>query len=348
MHIKITERLRPFSHTPGMYCILPGSSLRLQIFPALLVVHDLSEAEPQLMAEIPVPVKGPVKEFTIQLDLEKSALHVWGESDQGYFRYQIRSAPQPFHMLLESDKGLSSWSPNPSFNHASFQVQKISSQPKNYSPALIDRLSLGSHKSQDWDMVKRRGELVEILPAWLRLGQLIKVPDNISYEGTAALLKVCQNASKLEAYEAFQNLFNVAFEGVLSPSLKDNQHQGFELALPPSSLSPLILLTEGAKAIRSLFIRAHKNEIFVLPCLPPQFHCGRFLQVRCDHLGLLDVEWTKKAIRCMVFHAETTESIHFHFPKDVLRFRLNGQSYPAGKPIDVEKGQLYTFDRFQA
>ncbi len=340
--IKIAERLHPFSHTPGEYCLLPKSSLRLQIFPALIIVHDLSESIPRLLAKIPVPIKGPVKEFTAQLNLEKGNIDVWGQSSEEYFHYRIFSALLPLQIALQIDKGLSTWKPKPLEQDPSFAIQQAAQ-----SSITAERLSLGNHKSQDWDMVKRRSDLVEILPAWLRLGELIPSPKRISYEGTAALLNVCNKESKLEVYSTLQNLFKVAFEGILSPRLRDDQHQGFNFPTVPVSLSPLVLLTEGAKTIRTLFIRSDQNHIFILPCLPPQFHCGRFLQVQCAPLGLLDFEWTKKMVRRMIFYSQTDGAIHFHFPKEVHRFRLNGLIHPVEKPIEVLSGQIYTFDRFQ-
>lgn len=333
MQIKIAERLRPFSQTPGTYCILPGTVLRLQIFPALLLVHEVTGVKPKLIAEIPVPVKGPVKGFTVQLDLEKGAIHVWGEGLQGYFRYRILRGKDPLQLVLRVEKGLSNW------NQQDLQ--------QNLQIHSTERLSLGNHKSQDWEMVKRREDLTEILPVWLRLGQLTTSPQDLSYEGTAALLKVCKEASKMEVYEAFIHVFKTAFDGILSPRLVDDQHQGFEFSLASEKLSPLILLTEGAKIIRSLFIRSEGNDIHILPRLPPQFHCGRFLQAQCDSLGRVDFEWTKKMMRRMVFYAESTGIIKLHFPKDIEQFRLDGQFIQVGQPIEVEQGRRYIFDRFQ-
>jgi hypothetical protein len=334
MHIKIAERLHPFSHLPGTCCILPGTTLRLEIFPALLRVQDLSKSVPQEKTEIQVPLRGPIKDFTVQLDLEKGLVSVWGESPEGYFRYRIK-AKDSNQMAFEIEKGwFFSWS-------------EISLVPRTQPilPFLMERLSLGNHKSQDWEMVKRRGDLAEIFPAWLRLGQMIEAPNEISYLGTAALLKTCQNASKMDAYEAFQNLFNAAFEGILSPSLIDNQHQGFNLPPPPAHLSPLLLLTEGAKAIRALFIRCEQSNIFILPCLPPEFHCGRFLHIQTPN-GLLDFEWSKKMIRRMVFRAEASGTIQMHFPLEIQGFRLNGQKCSVNKPLEIEKGCQYNFDLF--
>jgi hypothetical protein len=336
MHITIAERLRSFTHTAGTYCVLPGSLLRFQIFPALLRVYDLSYAVPKLIQEIPVPVKGPVKEFTVQLDLEKGAIDVWGFDLHAYFRYRILTTQQPKQFALYIDKGLTAWKPEQLIlNH---EVGSFFS---------AERLSLGNHKNQDWERVAIRENLTEIFPIWLRLGQLLTSPSEVVYGGTAALFKDCLSASKENVCDAFINLFKVAFEGILSPRLNDEQHQGFALDAAPPTLSPLILLTEGARIIRSLFIRIQLNEIFVLPSLPTQFHCGRFLHIQCASLGLLDLEWTKHFMRRMIFHAASDALVQFHFPKNVKRYRLNGQFQLVEKPIQISKGKVYTFDNFQ-
>lgn len=336
--IQITERLRPFSHQPGTYCILPGSSLRFQIFPALLRVYDLSITYPKLLGEIPVPVKGPVQEFTVQLDLERGWILVWGKAEDEFFRYKIQGHEASIYVDVQ--KGLSSWHPQEFFNRI----------PHTFKPLnkARERLSLGNHKSQDWEMVSRRADLVEILPLLFALGQ--HVPDEFHFadEGTASLLLECQKASKLTVYQAFLNFFKAGFEGVISPRLTDEQHQGFSLKTSSSpQLSPLVLLSKGAKTIRSLFVHIHAKEITILPKLPPQFHCGRFLDIQCEDLGVLDIEWTKKALRRLFFKATKTEVLHFHFPHEITDFRLNGKRHLVGNPIEVTSGEVYIFDRFQ-
>jgi hypothetical protein len=331
MQINIAERLKPFSHTPGAACILPGSTYQLQIFPALIRV--ITEAG--LLAEVPVPAKGPLREFTVQLDLEKCCVNVWGRGQKEYFYYTLIA--QKKQIALKVQKGLSTWSPK----------QFLQPEKTVIFPALTDRLSLGNHKSQDWDLVKRRMDLTEILPAWIKLGQLVEAPENVSFDGIGALLKACQEVSTADIYQRLQNLFLAGFSGILNPRLQDDDYQGFEIPTISGKSSPLFLLTEGAKIIRSLFVEISQNTIFLLPKLPSEFHCGRFLNVRCGAWGLLDLEWTKKMMRRMIFRAEQDQSINFQFPKEIVRFRLNGVCRNVGEPVSVQKGQVYHFDNFQ-
>lgn len=355
MRITIADRLRPFSHYPGTSFILPGSSLRFQIFPALIRVHDLSSSEPILVAEIKVGMNGYVKDFTVMQDLEHGLIKVWGHMDMGYIRYRI-SALGEKNFLLTTERNpancLLSWA-------CAQEQEKLEEKP--YRHTMMEKLSLGNNKTQDWDLIRRRLDMQEIFPLWFQLGQQILPQNVVSTSGDSHLLGQCRDLIRKRTLKAivpaFQNLFLAGFEGGLSPRLFDDQHHGFPL--PPVSghrLSPLVLLTEGAALIRLLFVDSCDAIIHVLPALPPEFHCGR-LQTACSE-GKLDIEWSKKLVRRMVFTASSQATLQFLFPKEQKRFRLThgksssgrpcfSESISCGSPITVEAGSLYFFDRFE-
>ncbi len=350
MQITIAERLRPFSHNPGTYCLLPRTSLRFQIFPALIRVHDFSHAEPKLMVEIALSIRGPVRDFTVQLDLEKGIIKVWGDSKAGFFRYLIAKSDDKALFAIKVEKHPIEWeSAQPIQVLKEFQAV----------PLLAERLSLGSHKAQDWELVRRRRDLKEIFPIWYRLGQL--VPDGLkrSPEGTAMLLEECRRGivlgSSEEVLRPFLELFLAGFEGILSPRLQDDEHQGFLLnpVLPKSEATPLLLLKEGFHLIRSLFFSVNGDVIDILPLLPPEFHCGRLLHLACGDHGHLDMEWTKKAIRRMVFHATADCKLRFYFGNQLKRFRLReseqdrGHFLATNSYLSFKQGQEYILDRFE-
>jgi hypothetical protein len=348
MHIKIAERLRIFSHRPGTYCLLPGTALRLQIFPALIRIEDLSNHPPKPVTELKLNIEGPVEDFTVLLDLEKGYVKVWGHGSNGFFRYKIVATQDSNLWALSVEKGQVS----------ELVSSKFSDSKALYIPPLTDRLSLGNHKSQDWDMVIRRQNLEEIFPAWLRLGQLLPKQTSSSFEGTAHFLELCQkakeNKDRLPLLQPFLYLFMTGFQNLLSPRLTDEQHQGFDMPSvnPKSSLSPLVLLTEGAKIIRSLFVEETAQGIAILPALPIQFHHGRFIQVKCQG-GRIDLEWTKKSIRRLIFYAEETSSLKFLFSKEIRQFRFRkgdgdrGCFLTSQSAIEVEKEKIYYLDNFQ-
>lgn len=347
MRITIAERLKPFSHTPGINFILPGTTLRFQLFPALLRIHDLSEA-PALLTEISMGIEGPVQDFTVLQDLEKGEIKVWGKSLNGYFRYSITPIDRPPRFMITIEK-----QPQQKeiiLPHYSQTTERLLLQQQ-------ERLSLGNHKAQDWDKIRQRGEMTEIFPLWLRLGQISPTSQNCITSGTTALLDPCREAIEqrdiVNITSAFKNLFLAGFDTGLSPRLLDEQYQGFSLTTPSNveKISPIILLTEGASLIRRIFFYEENEGIHILPALPPEFHCGRFLQLRTS-AGLLDIEWSKKTIRRMIFKASHNADLFFLFQKGLKQFRLRqkeserGSFISSNTPISFIKDKTYLFDRF--
>ena len=335
MQIKIAERLRPYSHRPGITFILPGSSLSMQVFPTLIRVADLKNVS---VEEIKLNNEGPLKDFTVQQDLEKGCLRIWGNGPSGFIRYRFHAVKDRF--IIKMEKGHDKLGPLAEGNSV-------------YSPRSTDRLSLGMSKQQDWTMLSRRQDLAEIFPLWHRLGQLIPQIESepVKYR---TLLGECrqaiQEATPDIVLDPFMNLFLAGFKEGLTPRLRDEDFHGFSLPVC-SSATPLVLLSEGAKMIRSLFVQWEDENISILPLLPSQFHCGRLIQVETGW-GTLDLEWTKKKVRRMIFRAEKTGRLNFHFKK-VKKYRLRhgnkdrGQFLKAGDFIEIQAGQIYWFDNFE-
>ncbi len=201
MRISIAQRLQPFSHTPGVLSLLPGSTIALQICPTLICVYDLSNAKNTLIQEISLPLSGPVRDFTVQLDLEKGHLIVWGHFADGFVRYRLFSINRENAFAINVEKcpeeGISlSYADRPIRAKETLIIDEgkgFFQETPLHVPPETDRLSLGSHQKQDWDFVQRRADLREIFPVWLRLGQLIPQSQSISEEGTGALLLQCQS-----------------------------------------------------------------------------------------------------------------------------------------------------------
>ena len=376
MHITIAERLRPFSHLPGTAFVVPGTCLSLEIFPAFSRVTDLTLALPVVLAEISVEINGPVDDFTVIQDLENGSLRVFGTSSDGYFRYSVRGIENgkgievtveksPLNGILFHSQGL--WvSHNPSSIPPGGKIYFAETEIEEATPfqiAGLERLSLGSHKLQDWELVRRRLSFTEIFPLWFRLGQMVPQPASNELTGTALLLNDCRQSISANAPEKilaeFKKLFLAGFEGVLSPQLVDTDYNGIKhhgndfSEAPDEEATALTILTEGAHLIRSLFVRQENNIIHILPSIPPEFHCGRFLDVKCGNKGLLSLEWTKKSMRCMSFTAQEDQKIAFTFSNHEKKCRLRtstkdkGIEYIPGVELNILAGQNYWFDNFQ-
>lgn len=321
MEISIAERLRPFSHTPGVRCLLPGTTLCLQCFPSKILFFDMAGPFPKLVREVPFSVEGPVKGFTVQQDLEKGEVHLWGEGQNGFFRY--KEIP---------------------FEHA--------------KPSF-ENLSLGNHKAQDGSLIHRRCSFTEIFPLWFRWGQLLPSLIPFSAAGTLALLKECETAIASHRPEtilpAFEKVYLTAFEGMLVPRLQDTDFHGIAVPSlePDVATTPLWHLVKGARLIRSLFITTEGRTLKLLSALPPEFHSGRMLRLHIPDVGMLAMEWTKKTLRRMQLQCTHAGRLTLHIPPDLQSYRLRTDPREKGvrlkthDRLELQADTLYLFDNFQ-
>ncbi len=369
MHIKIAERLKPYSHNPGTSCIVPNTSYQVQVFPTRLRIYDLSHSNPKLLTELIFELQGPLEDFTVQNDLERGEVRVWGKTTSGFIRYTLNSCMDQTGLLLNFEKTASEGikiyqegnlrivQPKDSFSL--FDSGLIAST-ELFRPPLIERLSLGNHKAQDWELVHRRLDLSEILPIWHRLGQLIPASASIyqnETEGTLALLQMCREGLSAGCPEKLVrlwiNLYRASMHGIMVPRLLDDQFQGIidSQSTFSSAVSPLVLLTESAKLIRRLFIQTNELNVLLLPALPPEFHCGRVTDARIKD-GKITMEWSKKIIRRLEVCMNDDVEVSFHF-RHVKQYRLRrnmnekGCWISSGSSVHLEKNTLYFFDNFK-
>lgn len=368
MRISIAERLKPFSHVPGTSTILPGSGCLVQIFPCLIRIYHLKGSQPVLLTEITVDLKGPVQQFTICNDLEKGRMTISGNTAEGWMRYHLISGMLHANVRLVVDRA-----PNNGFcikkEGKSYALKskegidlldgEIAFEP--YQVPSCDRLSLGNHKAQDWELIKRRFSLTEILPLVHRLGQLIPPMDPLEasnlHEGTLSLLHMCEQSFADErpekGEETWIHFFLGCFHQFLVPQLEDNDYQGLVIQKPLENalISPLAILSEGSRLIRKLFVQQENNSLFILPYLFPSLHQGRLIDVSIEG-GSLSMEWTKKTIRRMHFYAEQDLEWIFKFRSDVKSYRLRqnlkekGKRHNCGDPVFFKKNCHYLFDNF--
>lgn len=364
MQFKIGERLRPFSHLPNTSFVLPGSPFKVTIFPALVKIYSLYPKE-KLLLTLHFSILGPLKNFTISQDLEKGSLLTWGDSPKGFFRYSLKALEAGNGIELHFDKtpkeGVhcafeGEWNHPPINalpNTRVFLGSKNTDNTNTWSPHHTVRLSLGNSKAQDWEQIRRRQDMREIFPLWHLLGQYVPEVEG----GPFVLLKECEMAIHSNKPEniipAFNKLFLSGFQYAMVPRLRDDEWQGIAETFPNEDTSPLPILTQGAKLIRSIFIRHTDNQIDILPSLPPEFSCGKMLNIPCGDLGTIDLEWTKKTIRRINFHSKVTKELIFSFYDHEKEchirssYKDKGTIHPTNAPFFVKEGENYWFDNFR-
>lgn len=343
MYIKIARKLQLFSHTPGISCLLPRTLVRISFFPTCLQVEGL---EP-----IHFSLTGPVKEFTVEVDVEKDLLRVFGQAQEGFFRYllfaennslvfYLEKGPLPFP--LKEKKVLLSLS----------QVQRQPSQEK---------LSLGSHRKADWELLCRRLDLREILPFWLLFGQILpslsaeKIPEEGNYLLLAQLRETIARSDKNRIETALLSLFQAGFSGIFLPQLSDPRFLGLSPAVAGSahSFSSFSLLEQSAQLIRSLFFRERERKFYLLPCVPPSLHCGRYLSLMTSEGDRLDLEWSKKLLRRALIVPGATREVELHLQASLDTYRCRrdlrsqGEMRKRGEPLLLTQGETLYLDRFQ-
>lgn len=291
----------------------------------------LVEACPALIRvgkkEIILEIEGPLKNFTVMQDLERGCVTVFSE------HYH-------FHILPSCEIV---YTKNP-------HLPPLANQ---------ERLSLGSHKKQEWEGIRKRLDFREIFPLWFRLGSLLKLPKREEEDkGIFTLIAGCREAILAHQPEkilpAFHKLFLAGFQDLMVPRLQDEEFQGIlphNTPLPESS--PLYLLREGADLIRSLFFLSSGSEVALLPNLPPEFFAGRMTNLACPPYGELDIEWTKKEIRTLEFRATLDGELHLHFPSSMKNYRLRsskrerGKRRSCGDPLEIKSGCRYLLDQIK-
>lgn len=357
MTIRIAARLRPFSHLPGTVCLLPRTHLKVQIFPARV---DFS------LFSLNWDIQGPVKDFTVELDLELQQIVVCGKTKQGYMRYRLQAQADGIAIILDKI-------PSHTLGCHVSQVNQTHSLsrgetlliPHNFAEQQFtrERLSLGMHKAQDWQLIKRRLDLKEIFPIWMRLGQM--TPPALlssSTKGNLSLLSACaavvEEERKSEVISAFTELFLAAFDGICVPRLVDTDYQGLSpfAAIEAGDPSPLPILNYGAFLIRSLFFKETSDTLALLPCLPADFHAGRMLEMHTLQKDQIDFEWSKKQLRTLCIRPCSERQLRLKLSRQLSSCRVRSSSKEGGKEhpitngilsLDISPGVPFLIDRFQ-
>lgn len=281
--ITIAARLRPFSHSSGAQCVIPGTDAVLTATPDLLKIGHL---------EIPLGNHPFLRDFTLQQDLERNCVWIFGKD----FRIKIIARQDGFEMESGKEK--------------KFFPETV----RFYLPKEVERLSLGSNKSQDWDLVTRRMDFKEILPVLFFLGQKI-------FPAPTTMLSL-----------SMEEFYRSSFHHMLVPrKIEENR------------------LREGFLYVRSLFFSENGSRLTLLPNNP--FPEGRMLNIQAE-IGSLDIEWTKRRLRRAVLRVRETGSIFFDLAKEIRSFRTKTSQHEKGvlhnvnDPLFVEKGMTVFLDRF--
>lgn len=326
--ITVRQRYRPFTHTPGYSHLLPGTPYVFKVFPTRIEIRHIDGTDLGHLSHEPV---SQIERFTVQTDLHSGKITIF--SSCYYLQILLGKG-----FLIRIDKG--NWK---YVGDALTVVDGGYAYGDQMPPTKpLPLLSLGCNKAQEWDQIRCRKDMSEILPYWYLYGSYYSGIET-SAEGT--LLQQCAQAGPLEVVSAFNQLYLSGIAPAFSPRAFDDDYHGFHL---PPAKEPLAIVAQGAQIIERLFIRFDHERLEILPVLPPEFHCGRLVDLHIQGLGKVSLEWSKKALRRMMITPDATKKITLCLPKEVKSYRLQKRIWKKiDDPLELTAGGTLYFDRFQ-
>jgi hypothetical protein len=283
---------------------------------------------------------GPVSPFTVEQNLEKKALYVYGQAKQGYFRFVLRKEKQDIVLLWEK---------------CPFPAQSPIILAQDAAPIVEpsqEHLFLGSNKQKDFYAVRKRKDLREILPIWHALGKMF--PRQGKEEGPIFdLLSECEakiSRREKDVESLLLKLYLAGFSQGFVPRGFDSEWQGIISA--SKDLEAFSLLQRGSSMISSLFFQEKEGVYAILPCLASLFVSGRITHSKTTQGCHIHMEWTKSRLRKMILFAEKNCTFTLDLPKEIKDYRVRNTPWEKGVFLDRKEsirmfaGSRIYLDRF--
>lgn len=360
-------RFLPFSHNPGTMCLIPGSHLACQIFPAMLCVYDSKGASRPLIGTVRFSDLGPLDQFCVQQDLEKGRVIVSGFAPSGFVRYIITALQDGGSWKIECKKQMGNIAVE--LDNKAYKVIKEGDVGENQSQTITfcfgnepskalslpprERLTLGIDKSQEWSQVVRRCQMQEILPYWYWLAQSVARPTECAEMVDAPSLyknlqQAIQHKQRDEIVGHLKALFVTGFGHQLVCRVTDSDFHGYPLPVVASAdISPGVLLEHTFRLIRSLFFTEHEGSLAILPLLPPEFACGTLSGITTSKGHSISIEWTKHVVRRVQIIASVDDELDLEFQKQITGFRLEKCHFSTPARLKIRANHIYLLDNFQ-
>ncbi|MEM8628797.1 MAG: hypothetical protein AAGF04_01810 [Chlamydiota bacterium] len=311
MSVKITTTCAPFSQAFGCFVPLLKTSWTVQIYPTCLLFQGEGKG-----AKVTFSMTGPFSSFLCTLAPDRERIEIRGKGQEGFFSFHIVSEKS---IRLVVKKKPDSCSLH--FSGTPLEEIPVYSVPKNR-----EKLSLGVHKKQDIEAIRRRGDLQEILPIWHGIARLYPREKEAIFSDLSL----------------FYRTFWAEFGGIFCP-----QEDPFLLKIPQKISQPF---SYGSQLISSLFFQQKGNTLHFLPKM--QFPFGKMTGIEAEKIGILDFAWSKKKVRKVVLRATTSTEItlrvsgmrHFRLFENQ---KLHTKKMLLTRAIEIAKGRLYVFDRFE-
>ncbi|MCH9633701.1 MAG: hypothetical protein S4CHLAM7_04340 [Chlamydiae bacterium] len=355
--IQIKNKLKPFSTRPGIEIPFPISKHIFKIYPTVLEIIN----EQDLLLKVELFFKEPPNQFISFFNLVKNRVEVELSFDKGVVHYHLRIKENKlffqvkrcgFKSFVLKMEGKEKKSLKMHINQECVLVEEIDQKSPENS---LEILSLGSHKKQQIEPLLERKDPKEILPLVFLMGQLGSFERTKHLEGSLNCIKTLQKNRRQKNHDQLLPdllpVFNQSFSGLLAPYLEDiNFWKPTPSKFTKPRASRFSLLSELYFEIRHFFLTRTKNELFILPHLPPECYCGRLVNV--EESGLtLQMDWSKKLLKMLHIYSakEHTIKLVFQSPIQKCRVRVDNTTlvFKNKSSFTFEKSKTYFFDRFE-
>lgn len=329
--ITIMNRFTPFTNSPGVGMLLPGSPYVIKAFPTRIEITRGKEKHTVILS-----LTGPVEKFTTLQNQEKNRVEIFGQAQEGFFFFYLSHQGEKLTLTLHRGKSVEGSLAGKPFTLRKGESLEISVEGAVKPQIHVERLSLGINKELNWQAVEKRFDLKEMLPLLFFLGQ--------KYPASKKLT--------LEKEKEYQLAIQAYFDGLLTPQTEDSKFLGLPIQALASSMTKEEIVASFYASIRSLFFQEKEGKIYLLPHLWPSLPSGRILSLQSSY-GEIDIEWTKKKLRRVHLRAVKSGEISFVWPKEIASYRLKrhvkerGMTYTRENTIIVQAGHAYLLDRFE-
>jgi hypothetical protein len=344
--IQIKSKLKPFSTTPGVEIPLVQAGLTLKIYPTFIEVFKEGISKRQLTLQFPELTESFVASLDlykgwieVQLQFKKSTLHYLLLLENNELVLDLRRTPKNSISYTFEDKSFGSLSKNERL--VLIRIQEV------FSPSPLELLSLGGHKKQHLESMKERRDFIELAPHLFLMGQYAKKSHLELNQGNFVYLKSAYDQRDKKNHHLIlselEPLLNTGFSSFFVPHVEDPFHWGY--STPKVHLdrpSPFSLLRELYLLFRSFFIQSEDKALYLLPHLPPLFHCGRLIHVQQGGLHL-DIEWSKKMIKKVYIRSNKEQTLKLHFQNPIQECRIRLEN----KPTQFKNKSSFTFEKFK-
>lgn len=351
MQIKLLEKFNILSHDIGRSFLVLKTSYFVKIYPGLLFFKDLNSDK---QFKIFLKFNGPVKNFTIIQNLLNGNLEVFFHTEDGFVSYKIsteensgilffdRITDQNFKIEFNELKDVNAK------ETIKLPIKTISSLVPN------EKIFFGIHKKPDLYFVKKREDILEILPFIFLYSQFYL---DVGY--SCCLRKDCLlkdfdkeilRKDKQELTQKLLNIFKVHFFGAFIPRLNDEEYQNI-VSYFEKDANPFCVFIRLYHSIKSLFINTKDDELSILPCLLTDLHHGRVLNFQTP-FGVIDLEWSKKLLKKVIFKPSKDVSLKLVLQSSIKNFRLREGKNEKGQIFNNEdvgtfqNGKIYLLDKF--